>query len=32
MINRGAGLSTPQAGGRPPVRPGATSGDPYAQA
>jgi twitching motility protein PilT len=23
MINRGAGLSTPQSGGRPPVRPGA---------
>lgn len=23
MINRGAGLSTPQAGGRPPLRPGA---------
>jgi twitching motility protein PilT len=22
MINRGAGLTTPQAGGRPPVRPG----------
>jgi hypothetical protein len=21
MINRGAGLATPQAGGRPPVRP-----------
>jgi Tfp pilus assembly ATPase PilU len=22
MINRGAGLATPQAGGRPPMRPG----------
>jgi twitching motility protein PilT len=23
MINRGAGLATPQSGGRPPIRPGA---------